>query len=261
MRKTRAVTLLGAMVFGSILAIGGVAAPSSAAGIHASSGAGIHASSVTSVHTARKKPAPSPTPTPTPAPSAGPTSLAIGGYTVAQTVDISGSRAELVVPTPVCLSAEDQALSIGLGAQAELGVPHATAVVVVGCHGINAPFAFTRASVGSFVATGEVSLGSRVTLEITSSGGNAAASVRNQTTGHSIIALAGAHDTSVTFGVFGIMGANSAPLPVPNFGTATFTHNMFNQQALSGGVVVTSPQVSTGAQDSAGDFSLHFLHS
>ena len=253
MRNTRTITLLGALVFGFLLVICGVAAPSSAAGIHASSAAGVHV--------AKNKPAPSPSPspTPTPAPSTGPTSLAIGGYTVAQTLDVSGSRAELVVPTPVCLTAGEQAISIGLGAQADLGAPTTTAVVVVGCHGVDAPFAFTRATVGSFQAMGEVAIGDRVTVEITSSGGNSAASVRNQATGHSILALAGAHDASVTFGAFGVSGAESAMLPVADFGTATLTHNMFNQQALSAGVVVASPQVSTSAQDSVGDFSLGFL--
>lgn len=253
MRNTRTITLLGAMVFGSILAIGGVAAPASAASIHASTAVGVHA--------AKNKPAPSPSPTPTPAPqpSAGATSLAIGGYTVTQTVDISGSHAELVVPSPVCLTAEKQALSIGLGAQADLGAPQATAVVVVGCDGINAPFAFTRATVGSFQAMGEVAVGDRITVEITSSGGNSAASVRNQATGASILALAGAHNTSVTFGAFDVLGADSAPLPVADFGTATLTHNMFNQQALAVGAVVSSPRVSTSAQDSTGDFSLGFL--
>ena len=251
MRKTRTITLLGAMVFGSILAIGGVAAPASAAGINASSAVGVHV--------AKNKPAPSPSPTPTPAPSAGPTSLAIGGYTVAQTLDISGARAELVVPTPVCLTAGEQALSIGLGAQADLGAPTTTAVVVVGCHGVDAPFAFTRATVGSFQAMGEVAIGDRVTVEITSSGGNSAASVRNQATSRSIVALAGAHDASATFGAFGVLGAESVLLPVPDFDTVTFTHNVFNQQTLSAGIVVASPQVSTSAQDSAGDFSLSFL--
>lgn len=248
MRKTRAIALVGAMILGSILAVGGVAvaAPASAAGIHAA-----------------KKPAPSPTPTPTPAPAptAGPTSLAIAGYTVAQALDISGASAEFVVPSPACLSAEDQALSIGLGAQAVPGAPHTTAVVVVGCHGINAPFAFSRATVGSFVTTGEVAIGSRVTVGITSSGGNSAASVLNQATGRSIVALAGAHNTSVTFGAFGVLGAESDPLSVADFGTATFDHNVFNAQTLSGGVVVTSPQVATSEQDSAGDFSLHVLRS
>ena len=247
MRKTRAIALVGAMFLGSILAIGGVAvaAPASAAGIHAA-----------------KKPAPSPTPTPTPpAPTMGPTSLAIAGYTVAQTLDISSASAEFVVPSPVCLSAEDQALSIGLGAQAVPGAPHTTAVVVVGCHGINAPFAFSRATVGSFVTTGEVAVGARVTVGITSSGGNSAASVLNQATGRSIVALAGAHDTSVTFGAFEVLSAESDLLSVPDFGTATFAHNVFNGQPLSGGVVVTSPQVATSEQNSAGDFSLDVLRS
>lgn len=253
MRRTHTITLLGAMVFGSILAIGGVAAPASAVGTHASSAVGVQV--------AKKKPAPSPdpTPTPTPTPSAGATSLALGGYTVAQTVDISGSHAELVVPSPACLTAEKQAFSIGLGAQADLGAPHTTAVVVVGCDGINAPFAFSRATVGSFIATGNVAIGARVAVDITSSGGNAAASVRDLASGASILALAGASDTSVTFGAFGVLGADSALLPVPDFGTANITHTMFNQQSLSAGVVVTSPQVSTSAQDSAGDFSLGFL--
>ena len=180
---------------------------------------------------------------------------------MAQTLDISRSSAELVVPSPVCLTAEEQALSIGLGAQAVPGAPRTTAVVVVGCHGIDAPFAFSRATVGSFETTGTVAIGSRVTVEITSSGGNAAASVRDQATGRSITALAGAHDTSLTFGAFGVLGADSAALPVPDFGTATFTHNVFNEQPLSGGVVVTSPQVSTSALNSAGDFSLGFVRS
>lgn len=246
MRKTRAIALVGAMLLGSVMVIGGVAvaAPSMAVGIHAA-----------------KKPAPSPTPTPTPAPMAGPTSLAIAGYTVAQSLDISGASAEFVVPSLVCLTAGEQALSIGLAGQADLGAPHTTAVVVVGCHGVNAPFAFTRATVGSFVTTGNVAIGAHVSVEITSSGGNAAASVRNQDTGSSIVALAGAHDTSLTFGAFGVLGADSTPLPVPNFGTATFAHNVLNGQTLSGGIVVTSPQVSTGAQNSVGDFSLSFVRS
>jgi hypothetical protein len=232
-----------------MLAIGGVAAiaaPASAAGGQAAK---------------KPAPSPSPTPTPTPAPTAGPTSLAIAGYTVTQTLDVSGSSAELVVPSLACLTAGEQALSIGLGAQAALGAPHTTAVVVVGCHGINAPFAFSRATVGSFVTTGEVASGDRVTFEITSSGGNAAATVRNQATGRSIVALAGAHDSSVTFGAFGVLGADSNPLSVPDFGTVTFAHNVFNGQTLSGGAVVTSPQVSTAAQDTVGGFSLRFLRS
>lgn len=253
MRKTHATVLVGTMFLGSIIAIGGMAVPASAAGNHATTAASVQA--------AKGKPAPSPTPTPTPAPTAGPTSLAVAGYTVAQGLDISGASAEFVVPSPVCQSAGEQALSIGLGGQAGLGAPGTTAVVVVGCHGVNAPFAFIRATVGSFVAVGEVALGARVTAEITSSGGNTAASVRNQDTGRSTLALAGARDASLTFGAFGVLDAASAPLPVPNFGAVTFAHNVFNGQTLSGGTVVTSQQVSTGVQDSVGDFDLRFVRS
>ncbi|MFE9694544.1 hypothetical protein [Micromonospora sp. NPDC005806] len=245
MRNIRTIALVGAMVVGSALAIGVVAAPPQAAAVHAA-----------------RKPAPSPTPTPTPAPapSAGPTSAAIAGYTLAQTLDISRSSAELVVPSPVCMTTEEQAVSIGLGGQADLGAPHTTAVVVVGCHGLSAPFAFIRATVGAFETTGQVAIGTRVTLEVTSSGGNAAATVRNQDTGSSIVALAGAHETSLTFGAFGVLGAESMPLSVPDFGMVKLTHNVFNELPLSGGVVVTSAnsQISTGERDAAGDFSLTF---
>lgn len=220
------------------------------------------AAGVPTATAARKPPAtPSPTPTPTSTPSAGPVAAALAGYTVPVDGDITGTSAAFVVPTPTCTTAVGQAVSIGLGAQVAAGAPHSVAVVIVGCDAQGAPYALSRAVVGSFVTSGPIAFGAHVAVEITASGGNAAATVRNVDTGTSIVALAGANDTSTTFGAFGVLGDGSLPLPTPDFGTVKLTHNVVNGQQLAGGTMVSSAKsgIGTGPQDASGDFALTYL--
>lgn len=211
------------------------------------------------------KPTPTPTPTPAPVSTAGPTSTALAGYEFAITTETSRSHAEFVVPTPQCTTPGEKAVAFGLAGSAG-AAPTSTAVVVVGCHGISAPFALRRATVAgsNWTVTDSVPFGAHVIVERTSSGGNAATTVENHdlpnptTAERYIMAVGGNHDTSVTYGAFSILGPDSAALEVPAFDTVGFAHNLLNDAALVGGTAVVNAQsnVTTGARNAQGDFDL-----
>lgn len=255
-RSVRALAAAGAAVLGATLAMGAVDAMSSP-----------------SAAAARKPPRPAPTTTttppttvpPAPLPKPGPTGAALAGFELAITVDITQASAQFVVPTPSCVTPGEQAVAFGLGGRAGAAVPDSTAVVIVGCHGLNAPFALMRARVGSFEATRDIAFGARVTVERTASGANAATTVENRdfpsplVGSRQILAVGGTRDTTVTFGAFAVLGPDAVVLDVPRFPAVTFTENLLDRQPLSGGTPVSTRSNVTAAYASgAGDIAIAY---
>lgn len=208
-------------------------------------------------------------PAPTPVPALGPTGAALAGYRfdLTQGQGVSQSSAQFTVPRPNCTTPGEQAIALGVGGQVDAAAaPASTAVVIVGCHGANAPFAVRRVRVGNFQAAENIAFGAHVTVERTSSGYNAATTVDNLDipsplpSTRYILAVGGSHDTTVTYGAFGILGTDGAPLPVPQFSDVAFTHNLLHQQPLVGGTAVATPSahVTASGRNAAGDFTLTY---